>query len=56
MISGRMRIKKMNGNPEKTEYMITGHPRRTNRITDISFKKMGRKSREHTMWSLLGRS
>ena len=31
-ISEGMRINKLSANPEKTEYMIIGHPRRTNKV------------------------
>ena len=31
-ISEWMRINKLSANPEKTEYMIIGHPRRTNKV------------------------
>ena len=32
-ISEWMRINKLSINPQKTEYMIIGHPRRTNKIS-----------------------
>ena len=32
-ISEWMRINKLNINPQKTEYMIIGHPRRRNKIS-----------------------
>ena len=35
-ISEWMRINKMRANPEKTEYLIIGHPCGTNTITDIA--------------------
>ncbi len=31
-ISDYMRVKKLSANPQKTEYMIIGHPRRTNKV------------------------
>ena len=39
-ISGWMRINKMSANPKKTEFMIIGHLRRTNKITNIARFKM----------------
>ena len=35
-ISKWMRINKMSANTKKTEYMIIGHPLRTNKITDLA--------------------
>ena len=31
-ISEYMRLNKLNANPQKTEYMIIGHPRRTDKV------------------------
>ena len=31
-ISEWMRVNKLSSNPDKTEYMIIGHPRRTNKV------------------------